>query len=129
MFFAGAEGAFRLALGKAGLAEQCGLLVTRRARNFDLAAKVHRVGVLVKFAVGHRLRQHTARYIEDLQNLVVPVQRVDVEQHRPAGVGVVGHVDLAAGQLPDQPGFHRAEQQIAPLGPCAHAGDVIEYPL
>ena len=122
-FEGGSTGALRKNLGLGGL------LVTRRARNFDLAAKVHRVGVLVKFAVGHRLRQHTARYIEDLQNLVVPVQRVDVEQHRPAGVGVVGHVDLAAGQLPDQPGFHRAEQQIAPLGPCAHAGDVIEYPL
>ena len=66
-----------------------------------------RVGVLVELAVGHGTRQHTARYIENFQYLVVPVQCVDVEHHRPAGVGVVGHVDLAAGQLPDEPRLHQ----------------------
>ena len=122
---AGAEGALGLALRKAGLAEQRGLLVARRPRDLDLAAEVHRVGVLVELAVGHGARQHTARYIENFQYLVVPIQRVDVEHHRPAGVGVVGHVDLAAGQLPDEPRLHRAEQQVAALGPRAHAGHVV----
>ena len=124
-----AEGAFGLAPGKAGLAEQRGLLVARRPRDLDLAAEVHRVGVLVELAVGHGTRQHTARYIENFQYLVVPVQRVDVEHHRPAGVGVVGHVDLAAGQLPDEPRLHRAEQQVAALGTRAHAGHVVQDPL
>ena len=124
-----AEGAFGLAPGKAGLAEQRGLLVARRPRDLDLAAEVHRVGVLVELAVGHGTRQHTARYIENFQYLIVPVQRVDVEHHRPAGVGVVGHVDLAAGQLPDEPRLHRAEQQVAALGTRTHAGHVVQDPL
>ena len=67
-----------------------------------------------KIAVGHRLWQHIPGNIQNLQDLIVPVQRVDVEQHRPAGVGVIRYMDLAAGQLPDQPGFHRAEKQF----PC-----------
>ena len=124
-----AEGTLGLAPGKAGLAEQRGLLVARRPRDLDLAAEVHRVGVLVELAVGHGTRQHTARYIENFQYLVVPVQRVDVEHHRPAGVGVVGHVDFAAGQLPDEPRLHRAEQQVAALGTRTHAGHVVQDPL
>ena len=124
-----AEGALGFALGKAGLAEQRGLLVARRPRDLDLAAEVHRVGVLVELAVGHGTRQHTARYIENFQYLVVPVQCVDVEHHRPAGVGVVGYVDLAAGQLPDEPRLHRAEQQVAALGTRTHAGHVVQDPL
>ena len=52
---------------EAGLAEQRSLLVARRARNLDFAAEVHRVGVLIKLAVGHWRGQHTARYIEDFR--------------------------------------------------------------
>ena len=54
---------------------------------------------------------------------------MDVEHHRPAGVGVVGHVDLAAGQLPDEPRLHRAEQQVTALGTRTHAGHVVQDPL
>ena len=126
---AGAEGAFCLAPLEAGLPKQRRLLVTRRTGNLDLAAEVHRVGVLVKLAVGHGVGQHTARYVKDLQDLIVPVQRVDVEQHRPAGVGIVGHMDLAAGQLPDQPCLDRAKEQVAPLGPRAHAGHIVQNPF
>ena len=54
---------------------------------------------------------------------------VDVEQHRAAGVGVVGDVDLAAGQPPDQEGVDGAEEQLAALRPVAGALDVVEQPF
>ena len=52
------------------------------------------------------LRQHPARDAEDLQQLVVPVEGLQVHQHGAAGVGHVGDVHApvdAAGQVPDQP--------------------------
>ena len=106
---AGAEGVFRLAGGKAGLAEEGRLLVACRTGNFYLAAEVHRVSVLIKAAGRHRLREHTFRDVQLLQDLVVPFQRVDVEHHGAAGVGIVGDVQFSAGQLPDEPGLHGAE--------------------
>ena len=47
------------------------------------------------------------------QQLVVPIERVDVEDQRAAGVAVVGHVPPAAGQPPDEPGVDGAEEDFA----------------
>ena len=126
---AGAEGVFRLAGGKAGLAEEGRLLVACRTGNFYLAAEVHRVSVLIKTAGRHRLREHTFRDVQLLQDLVVPLQRVNVEHHGAAGVGIVGDVQFSAGQLPDEPGLHGAKEQFSPLSPFAGTGDMIQYPL
>ena len=126
---AGAEGVLGRAGGPAGLAEQGGLLVARRPGDLDAAAKVHGVGIFIKAAGGHGLRQHTPGDIQHPQDLVVPVKGVDVEQHGAAGVGIIGDVDLAAGQFPDQPGLHRAEQQLAGLGLLPRAGDVVQDPF
>ena len=53
----------------------------------------------------------------------------DIEQLGAAGVGGVGFMNLTAGQLPDEPGFHRAEEEFSGLRPFTGAGDVIEQPL
>lgn len=34
----------------------------------------------------------------------------------------------AAGEIPDQPGIHGAERDLAPLGPFAQPGDVLQQP-
>ena len=50
---------------------------------------------------------------------------------RAAGVGDVGDVEPAvgaAGQVPDDPGVHVPEQQVARLGPVRGALDVVEDP-
>ena len=67
--------------------------------------------------------------IELLEDVVVPLQGVDVEEHGTRGVGVVGHVDLAARQLPDEPRLDRAEQQLAALCALTGAGDIFEQPV
>ena len=38
-------------------------------------------------------------------------------------------MDLAAGQLPDQPSLDRAKEQVAPLGPRTHAGLIVQNPF
>ena len=126
---AGAVGVLSLAGMVAGLAEEGGLLVAGRARDLDRAAEQRRIGLAVDAARGHRSREHAAGDIELLEDVVVPLQGVDVEEHGTRGVGVVGHVDLAARQLPDEPRLDRAEQQLAALRTLTRAGDVFEQPV
>ena len=38
-------------------------------------------------------------------------------------------MDLSPGEIPDQPGVHGAEQQLAPLGPGPGAGHIVQNPL
>ena len=61
----------------------------------------------------------------------MPVERLQVHQHRAAGVRHVGRVHAAvaaAGQVPEQPAVDRAEGQLARLGALARAGHVVEDP-
>ena len=53
---------------------------------------------------------------------------MDVEQHGPGRVGIVGHVGFATGQVPDEPGIDRAEQQVALLRLFPRAGHVLQDP-
>ena len=69
-----------------------------------------------------------ARHLEELEQLVIPVACLDVVEHRAAGVGRIGDVDLAAGQFPDQPRIDRAEGELARLGVGPRALDVVENP-
>ena len=66
--------------------------------------------------------------VQYLQELVIPVARVDVVEHRPGGVGAVGDVPGAAGQVPDQPGIDRPEGETPLLRHPAGTGNVIEDP-
>ncbi|KAG0922492.1 hypothetical protein G6F32_014644 [Rhizopus arrhizus] len=83
--------------------------------------RVYRTGVA-------HLRQHRARDVQQRQQVVIPVQRVDVEQQRARGVAVIGHVRLATAEVPHQPAVDGAEQQFAALGPLLRALHVVEDP-
>ena len=63
-----------------------------------------------------------------LQQLLVPLARVDVEQKRARGVGGVGRVHRAAGQPPQQVAIDGAEHQFAAHRSLAGAGHGIEDP-
>src|SRR4029077_1681535 len=60
--------------------------------------------------------------------VVVPFERVDVEQHRPRGVADVGDVLPATRQVPDQPGVDGPEREFASFGARSRARDVIQDP-
>ena len=125
----GAVGVLQHAGLRAQLAEQRGLLVTGNAGNGNGHLGEAGGGFAIHLAGAFHLRQHGARHAEELEQLVVPVQCVDVVEHRAAGVAGVGHVHLAAREVPDQPGVHRAEAQLAPFGLLAGAGHVVQHPL
>ena len=110
------------------LAEEGRLLVARDPRDRDRPREEPSRRVAVDLAARAHLGEHGARDAEHVEQLVVPVARVDVVQQGPAGVRGVGDVERAAGQLPDEPGVHRAEAELAALGPLPGALDVVEDP-
>ena len=124
-----AVGVLHLTGLEAALAEQSALLVARGAGNRDLAAVELKGAVAVHMARGLDLRQHARGDVEQLKQFGIPAEVVDVVEHRAAGVGLVGDVDVAVRQLPDQPGVDRAEEQLASLSPLACAGHVVQQPF
>ena len=77
---------------------------------------------------GDHAGQHGAGDVEDGEELVVPVEVVDVEEQGARGVARVGDVGLAAGQVPGEPGVDGAEGELAAPGALARAGDRVEEP-
>ena len=119
---------FRLAGAEAGLAEEGGLLVPRRPADGDGPAEEGRVSLAVHLRGGADLRKHTPGDAQLFEDILVPIQGVDVKHHGAAGVGIVGDVDLSAGELPDKPGLHRAKQQLSPFRALPDAGDIFQDP-
>ena len=72
--------------------------------------------------------QHRARDLHQPQEVVVPVEGVDVEQERARGVRDVGRVDAALGQAPGQPAVDGPERELAALGAAAEAALLEDVP-
>ena len=119
-------GVFYLARVKAALSEQRRLLISRITRDRDTTAKA--IGRSVEMPRRIDFRQHRARDTEIGKNLFVPIELVNVKEHGAARVGVVGRVDSAVGQIPDEPGVHRAEAQFSAFGARSGTRNGIEDP-
>ncbi len=125
---AGAVGVLRHAGLVAGLAEERRLLVAGDAaddqRLAEHARRQYAEGMGRRMHVG----QHGARHAQQLQQLRIPIVGVDVEEHGARSVRRIGHVRAIAGELPDEPGIHGAEGELAALGAPARARNLIQQP-
>ena len=130
---AGAVRIFCLARHDACLAQQGGRLVAGAAADRyaleRLKPRKPRRHLPIHHGRWHRHRQHAHRDAEACAQLLVPAEIINVKQHRARAVGVIRHMGAAAGQIPDEPRIHVAEQQLAALGTLARTGNVIEDPL
>ena len=113
---------------EASLAEEGRLLVPRRSGHGDGTAEPLGVRIAEQAGGGTHLGQEAFRYVQLLQNLVVPLQIPDVEHEGAGGVGIVGLVDLSLGQLPHEPGVHVSKEDLSPLRPLPDAGHVLQDP-
>ena len=86
------------------------------------------MGFAVDLAGGTYLREDLPGNLQYLQELVIPVARMDVVEHRPGGVGAVGDVPGTPGEVPDQPGVDRPEGEPSFLRHPPGARYIIEDP-
>lgn len=126
----GSVGVLDRALVIGGLAKERCLLVPGNPGNRDLDPVEGEVpGVAVDRRTLLDFRQDCPGDIEQVEDVLVPVESVDIEEHCPAGVGDVGRVGPAPGQLPEQPGVDGAEEEVPTGGLLPGAGHLIENPL
>ena len=129
---AGAVGVLGIPGMDASLSQQGGLLVSRRPADGDarqlLQTRYARCHPAVFPGVGNRQGEHIHGQLQLPAQVPVPVQGVDIEYHGAACVGAVRHMGLAAGEVPDEPGFHGAEQQLSPLRLLRRSGHVFQDP-
>jgi len=101
---AGSVRILRVAGRIAGLSEEGCLLVSgnRSNRNTGISDKTL-FRLAVDAARRQYLRQHLHRNVQHFQQFFIPFEGVNIVKHRPAGITVIGDVDLTTGQFPDQP--------------------------
>ncbi len=88
----GAEGAFRHPGRSAHLSKQRGLLVSGDPGNRNPVEDPSRR--FAPSARGHNLRQHRSRNIQHPQQILIPLERMDVVEHRPRSIRNVRHMPL-----------------------------------
>src|SRR5450755_35023 len=77
---------------------------------------------------GYDLRQARVRDAEEFEERRIPFAGVQIKKQCAARVGRVGHVTLAASQLPREPAVDRAKGEFATFGTRACTGYVLEEP-
>ena len=128
---AGAVGVLGLAGGQACLAEGRRLLVAEDAGDGHAGQRAALADLPVLLRRGPDLRQHAQRDAHLGRDVRVPGQGLQVHQQRAGGVGRVGRVHAAvraAGHVPQQPGVHVAEHQLARFGPRPRTVHIVQDP-
>src|SRR5690606_1142693 len=77
------------------------------------------------------LWQHRARYTELLQNVITPLERLQIHEHGSGGVGDIGDVNAAigpTGEVPQNPGVGGPEQEVTCFCFRASSIDVLKDP-
>ena len=110
----------------AHLSEKGRLLVTCDAGNRNLAAQEGCQAI--DLGAGADLRHHRLRNIQNIQKLLVPLKRVDVEKHCAGGIGHISDMHRASREVPDEPGIHCSEAKLATVGLLACPRNIIKDP-
>src|SRR5579872_1402926 len=75
------------------------------------------------------VRKRLLRYAEQLQELLIPRQGLEIEQHRARSVRYVARMHFAASQIENEPGVDGAERDFTLLCPLARTRNVVEQPF
>ena len=127
---AGAVGRLDRARRKARMPDQRAVRVADQPGNRDAGRQRALRARRVADDAGRRLhgRQRLTGDSEQRQQLVIPIQRVQVEEQRARGVGHVAGVDAPAGQLEEQPAIDRAQTEFTCRGALPCAWRVVQQP-
>ena len=111
------------------MAEQRRLLIARHAHDGRHVGHDIARDAAVLAGTPADLGHHGTRNVKERQQVVVPIERMDIKESGAAGIGVVGGKDLAAGEIVDEPGVDGAKHEVARRRALTRAVDVVEDPL
>ena len=100
---------FDFAFGKTRLPERSRLLVAGHASDGNGRAKQVRGCIAKSSGAVPNLRQNRARDFEQREQLLIPLKRVQIEEHRARGVGHVRRVHAPARETKNQPAVDGAK--------------------
>ena len=123
-----AEGERRHSGPRAALAEERRRLVAEHRRDRRLEAGNRPGGVQAGVVGGPDRREQRPGDAEQVEQAVVPVERCQVDQERPAGVRGFADVTGSARELPGKPAGHIAEAKLAGRRSVAQDGIAFEEP-
>ena len=110
----------------AALPEKRRLLVACDAGNRNRRAKKLRVRMYRNAAARDNLRENGSGYLQNIEQLIVPLQRMNIKHHRACRIARVRQVH--AGEFVHQPGINCAEGKFASLRPLACPRHIVEKP-
>ena len=114
---AGPVGGFRVTRPHAALPKRRRLLVAGAACDRNRRSQPGRIGRAERTARWTHFGQERPRHAEQPAEFVAPLETVDVEEKRAAGVRDIGGMHATARESPDQEGVDRAEQDLPGLAP------------
>ena len=86
-------------------------------------------GLAIDGIARKQLGHHRTRDIEQFEQVVVPLHRMDVEEHSARGIGVVGSMYPTLRQFPDEPSIDGSHEEITTLSSLTSAINMVEQPL
>ena len=120
---------FARACIEAHLTNQGTMRIAQHAGNLNGLFKktFHRCRAVAGIA-GTRFGKHRSRNAGCLEQLVVPHQPVDIEDHGATRVGIIGRKRLSPCQFPHQPAIDGSNQEFASICLGTRAWNVVENP-
>src|SRR5918994_2617180 len=125
---AGSIGRLDHARQKTCLSDSRRLLIARRAGYRYLCAQMSSRGFSKICRRILHLRQHRPRHVEESEQIIVPLSRVNIVKERARSIGGIGHMGPAAGKAPDEEAVDRSECQFALLRAREGIPYIVEYP-
>ena len=110
------------------LSEQGGLLVARHTGHRNTGLENRRRSLAIDFAAAFHFGHHRGRNMEKLKQFIVPLLRMNIEQHCAGSIRDVRNKFRPARQLPDQPGIDRSETELSTFSPLADTFHMIQNP-
>ena len=111
-----------------GLSKQRRLLVSRCPGNRNRAAQIGRICGAIDAAGRLHFRQYTFWNIQFLQDLIIPLQCIDIKEHSAGCIAVIRHMHFSLCQLPDQPGLHRSKEKFTFFCPFPGSRHMLQDP-
>ena len=111
------------------LSKKSGLLVSCCSANRNGTAQKAAVRCAVYAAGRLHLRQHLSGDIQLFQDIIIPIQSINIKKHGPGSIGIICNMRFSLSHLPDQPGLYSSKKEFSFSGPFSGPVYMVQNPF